>query len=1235
MNALSALLAKDKPLTIKVTIGKSTGSALIDSGASCSLISSSFATFCRLTPIQLPAINLRFANSNKLLVNIGYKIPLTLGTDTKIITVYSVSSVPYDLLLGIDTLSSFHICIKFGPNTEITSVFDDILPVNALFSSVRTRLLLQSPIEIPSRSSLFIPAHSPTFNFGDVIIEPSQSLEKLGISFEPAVVKIKDFTTHLLITNYNYHTVNLPSNLTLSIIDDDPEPPEKLCNNVTQEETQSKLKFEINSKLTTNEKKELERVLQNNSDLFTEYPKDLPRNGTNLIEHEIKLKDGSTPFHIRPYRYSYEQCKAVQLQVDEFLEAEIIRPSDSPYASPYILVKKPDGTWRFCVDLRRLNKQVTHQDPYPLPLIEDILGSLGGMSCFSSLDLTAGYYQVRIKESDRWKTAFSTPNGHFEFNRLVMGLNNAPATFMRLMDKTLGHLRGKHCFTYLDDVIVFGRDFSAHNNSLSLVFEELRKANLKMRPSKCRFGQQSLQFLGHVISKDGILPSNDKLLAVSEVKSPKNIKELRAFLGLAGYYRRFVKGFSTIASPLNDLLKADAKYIWTQTQEDAFTTLKLKLQQPPILAHFREHLPTLVYTDASGHGLGVVLSQVENKKEHVNAYYSRTLNIHEKRYSTTEKECLAIIFALKKCRHYLLCRPFTVITDHIGLTYLFGQKDPSGRIARWSLLLSQFDMKISYRKGRVHNNADALSRLPLPETIPLPMDSDLDGTLILNADQQLIIDLQKQDPFCKKIIDQITNRHKKTTSQYQIIRDTLHKLTLPSKGGNPLMVLPPPLFKQVLEEMHDSPLAGHPGILTTIKNLGSRFYHPKLSASVIAYVKSCDACQKRKSSTQLGHSRLHPQETTTNPFQIVSCDVVGPLNMSLKGNKFIIVGIDAATRYIETRAIPTPSAEESANFIFEQFVCRHSCPGKIITDRGSNFTARMFNSLLALCGTGHSLSTSWNPMSNGTVERVNKTLGTSLSLALRDHSNDWESYLQPVTMGINCRYHETIKTSPFFCIFFRQPVFPMDRVLRTQHDGSFVTTRLEVINKIRSKAMTNIQTTQEKNKAIHDSKHSHDTYKRGDFCLIYKGINKVGQPKKWTNYFHGPYLVLGNVKDLDDTYHVRLVSPKNNRESKEETVNLRNMKRYFLRDQGEDPVRGGIVTLSTGASVQEQGLEVQLPQGPPISQPEPVVADENVGRNDRLTANSSSLQQPPAASVYKTRKGRESRPPLRWGYNRR
>jgi hypothetical protein len=436
---------------------------------------------------------------------------------------------------------------------------------------------------------------------------------------------------------------------------------------------------------------------------------------TNAGTHIVKLKQDQSPIYRRPYRLPHAQQDEINNQIKKLEENGFIESSRSPWNSPLLLVrKKIDNSgiqkFRIVVDFRALN-EVTINEFHPLPNITEILDQLGQSQLFTVLDLSNGFYQIKMEKDSRELTAFSTNQGHWHFKRMIQGMKTSPGTFQRVMNSALAGLIGIKCLVYLDDIIVYGKNLYDHNEKLTEVFERLRLANLKLQPDKCNFLQRECVYLGHVISKDGIKPDERKVKSVIEFPVPTTVKNIKSFLGLSGYYRKFINSYSAIAKPLTNLLKRDIKFTWSDECQKSFDTLKKALCSEPILKYPDFTKPFLLTADASNKALGAILSQGEIGQDLPICFASRTLNKSESNYSTTELECLAIIFGVKQFRPYLYGRKFIIISDHRPLTWLFNLKNPLSKLARWRIQLEEYDYEIRYKPGVQNSNVDALSRM--------------------------------------------------------------------------------------------------------------------------------------------------------------------------------------------------------------------------------------------------------------------------------------------------------------------------------------------------------------------------------------------------------------------------------------------------------------------------------------------------------------------------------------------
>eukprot|EP00117_Sycon_ciliatum_P034902 scpid20142/ scgid26552/ Retrovirus-related Pol polyprotein from transposon 17.6; Protease; Reverse transcriptase; Endonuclease len=704
---------------------------------------------------------------------------------------------------------------------------------------------------------------------------------------------------------------------------------------------------------------------------------------TDVLKHEIRTScDG--PVYEPARRLPWSSRETCRKLVDDMLEQGVIEESVSPWSSPVVLVRKKDGSTRFCVDYRRVNA-ITVKDPYPLPRIDDTLDALGGAMYFSTLDLCSGYHQMPMDEADKAKTAFSTPDGHYEFNVMPFGVCNGPSSFQRLMSAVLRGLQWQMCLVYLDDIIVFSKTFDEHLERLEAVFQRLLEAGLRLKPSKCHLLRTEVNFLGHVVTKDGVRTDPDKIETVSEWRCPKNVAEVRSFMGFCGYYRRFVKDFASISRPLVKLTRQNQRFSWDGECEIAFQLLKQKMSSAPTLAYPRfetDAPPFVVDVDASGHGLGAVLSQTDaDGRERPIAYASRGLNSAERNYGSTKSELLGLVWAFRHFRCYLLGRRFVVRTDHQALKYLNRFKEPSAIVARWLEFLSDFDYEVRYRKGKVHANADGLSRqvqdqrcgTTVPdEVIAVVSDerssvenaesvqSDLPTPFVRRRNWTSAdwADVQQRDHELTRLSEWLSSgssspdltgvspalRHYFRGRKCLVVREDVICRVLHSENageGTKFQILVPVALRgQVLSEYHDH--LGHLGVTRTYHQIQSKLFWYGMKRDVEDWIGSCASCSRR--SRPVGRGSGAPLEVTWSgyPFERVGMDLIPGLPETDAGNKHILVIVDYFTKWVEAYPLKRMDASTIASKFVSEFVARFGAPESVHTDQGKNFDSRLF-----------------------------------------------------------------------------------------------------------------------------------------------------------------------------------------------------------------------------------------------------------------------------------------------------
>ena len=783
--------------------------------------------------------------------------------------------------------------------------------------------------------------------------------------------------------------------------------------------------------LTDEQRHIAKRLLVQNQDVFSMSEMDL--GCTPLGKHNIKLTD-DIPVKLPPRRIPPAMYTEVKGHIRKMLDMGAIRPSHSSYSCPVVIAKKKDNSLRFCLDLRKLNSK-TIRDAYHIPRVDESIEALAGSSWFTSLDLRSGYWQVELEETDKRKTAFNVgPLGFYECNRMPFGLTNAPATFQRIMEAALGDALMSFCVVYLDDIVVFSKTFEDHVQKLSRVFEKLRAANLKLKPSKCVFFKRKLKYLGHIVSATGVSPDDDKISVLKRWPTPKDKDSLRSFLGFVGYYRRFCRNFAAIARPLHRLLQEGSKssWKWGKEEEKAFQTLIECCVHAPVLAYADFQRPFVLHTDASTDGLGAVLYQRSDKALRPIAFASRSLSKAEKNYPAHKLEFLALKWSVTdKFHDYLYNTKFEVFTDNNPLTYVMTSSRLDATMQRWVAALSSYDFTIQYRAGSLNKDADALSRIKWCEITPqlnMTIKAETKGSEL--QDNQHWEIKQEADATLRVIRDCLRGDRKDLTGEAGVIMRKEKDLVLTDgilylkEGEQQRLVVPAAFRKEALRMAHDE--FGHQGKDKTLKCVRERFYWPRMTVQTKAYVYTCSTCRKAKARPE--KAPLVSIESS-QPLELVCIDY---LTLDPNSSKSVLVITDHFSRFAV--AVPTrnQTAMVTAKALLDQFILPYGIPARIHSDRGRNFESRIIKGLCKMLGIAKSRTTPYHPMGNGSVERFNQTLIGMLKKMSQSQKSKWHEHLKTVTHAYNSSWNSAIGYSPYYLMFGRHPRLPIDLVFGTE-----------------------------------------------------------------------------------------------------------------------------------------------------------------------------------------------------------
>ena len=769
-----------------------------------------------------------------------------------------------------------------------------------------------------------------------------------------------------------------------------------------------------------------ECMLDEFSDVFPVDQPGLPPERS--VAMEIELEEGAKPVAKPAFRLSPAEMDELKKQLSLLLEKGLVRPSVSPWGAPVLFAPKKDGGLRMCLDYRALNK-LTVKNKCPIPRIDEIFDRLQGAQHFTSLDLRSGYYQIRMRDTDIPKTCIRTRYGSFEFLVMPFGLTNAPSTFQAVMNDVFREYLDDFVMVYIDDILIFSRTEEDHFRHVKQILTRLRQHKLFAKLSKCEFNRASLPFLGHVVGQNGVEMQQSKVQALAAWPRLTTVTEVQSFLGLANYYRRFIRDFARISAPLSELTKKGVPFEWGGDQENSFQNLKDAVKSAPVLQLADPAKPYIVTCDASDVGIGAVLEQESENGPHPVAFASRKLSGAERNYPVHERELLAIVYALKEWRPYLHGSRFVIKTDHHPLRYLDTQTNLSKRQMRWMETLQEYDYEIVYVQGKFNVVADALSRIsesPSSELYAGEEEEEFSEAVAVN-----VVGTVSRPMLSKSMVSELLRAYKtdkNTRKDFENPEDgrfekSVEGLLYAVDNGQRKLVVPQGKLRQALMHgAHDALVSGHLGFNKAYERLRQGVTWPEMYSELKAYVRSCDSCQRNKTSNQKPIGLLKPLEIPTVRFEQVSMDFITSLPETKANHDAVMVIVDKLTKLV--MFIPTRTDMDTvatAKMFFNHWYRWFGLPKKIISDRDGRFISKFWKELFRLTQTRLAMSTSHHPQTDGQTEKANRTLEEMIRHYINYQQNNWDDLLPGLEHAYNSSVHATTGLAPFMMTFGQIP----------------------------------------------------------------------------------------------------------------------------------------------------------------------------------------------------------------------
>lgn len=1025
----------------------------------------------------------------------------------------------------MDFLSNRNVVIDIKNN--YIKFMDNNIPIKRISTvnnveSHNLKLKLNQKLLIPPGLSSVVYVDVPKLfeKCSEILIDSNDKLTRKGVNIESDKISVDSVCKKAQITlsNNSKHPVMLNKHTIIGSVNNLEDLPEELPITGELPPPISEHDFKIRD-LNPSIKQKLVKILLNHKNVFARSTIELSEAITE--PHKIELEHNN-PIKCPSYKIPFQLREEFRRQIRDLEKAGIIKKSNSQYNAPALFVKQ-NNKHRLVLDFRKLN-EITVQQEFIIPTLDDILFEISNSNNYMScLDMKTAFNQIPIKKSDRHKTAFSTPDGtKYEFNRLCFGLTNSPKAFQKIAQEALGDLLHKGALVYIDDIILYTKTIEEHFILLKEVLNRFSNLQLKFNPEKCQFLTKSCKFLGFVLTPQGLSIDKDKTVKINEFQVPKDQTQIKSFLGLAGFYRRYIRNFSKRALPLTNLLRKDVPFVWNEETQNSFDDIKNAILNPPILALPDPNAELQITTDASALGIGAVLEQkYPNGDVKPLYFYSKKLNPSQAKYSATVLEFFAIYTALTFFRTFLIGRKFNVYTDHKPLEGFLSNKNPSSKILRWKLALEEFNYKIVYIKGKLNAVADHLSRCVNAVTVIFP-------------DKTELAKLQRQDVKLKVIIEKLENSNDSKYPNYYIDENSIlihlskQNKKSPKKNLRKQICVPTSLKAKVLESVH-SELGGHLRFFKTYNRLTDNFFWENMYKDVKNFVNSCIPCLSRRSAFKVQSAPSQLVEQSTYPSERCHADIFGPLKVTKLGNRYILSMIDAFSKYIHLVALPDMKSETISKAFFDNYIVHRGCPKIIVTDNAKYFTGKEFTEFCKVQGIEIVHTSKYSPRANGRVEKPNQSIANILATIYNDN-DEWDTLIPQTMLAINSAINESTHTSPFFIEHLRDIRLPynLGESERFQSQSEYISKLIQSSDEIFVKVLENLKDQEDKNISRSQTGKKADKfdYPIGSLCFVRTpNLKKSNLSNKLQPKYDGPFRVIERFSQVN--YRVRHV--ENNR----------------------------------------------------------------------------------------------------------